>query len=125
VNKLFEILFLEDAFEFLDKLEKSHREKILYNIRKAQVERDAELLKKLTDEIWELRTLFMGMQYRILAFWDRTDTQETLVIATHGFIKKQSKVPDKEIRRAKQIRADYLEDKKKGKNLQNENIHIK
>jgi hypothetical protein len=70
VNKLFEILFLDEAFAFLNELNQKHSEKILYNIRKAQVERDPELFKKLKDDIWEFRTLFQDQQYRLLAFWD-------------------------------------------------------
>jgi mRNA-degrading endonuclease RelE of RelBE toxin-antitoxin system len=53
MNKLFEIIFLEEAFEFLNKLERKHYEKIVYNIRKSQIELDPELFKKLTDDIWE------------------------------------------------------------------------
>jgi hypothetical protein len=32
-------------------------------------------------------------QIRLLAFWDKTNKEETLVVATHGFIKKPDKVP--------------------------------
>jgi hypothetical protein len=39
MDKRFEIEFLDDAFEFLQSLERKHYEKILYNIRKAQVEK--------------------------------------------------------------------------------------
>jgi Phage derived protein Gp49-like (DUF891) len=53
------------------------------------------------------------LQYRLLAFWDKTNSENTLVISTHGFIKKQSKVPDTEIQKAKQLRTKYLEDKEK------------
>ena len=109
--KNFEIVFLGDAFEFLNGLEKKHYEKILFNIRKAQVDRDPELFKKLKDEIWELRTLYGGIQYRLLAFWDKTNAQNTLVISTHGFIKKRSKVPDNEIAKANKLRVKYFEDK--------------
>lgn len=28
---------------------------------------------------------------RLLAFWDKTDSEQTLVLATHGFIKKTQK----------------------------------
>lgn len=112
---LFQIIFLEEAFEFLSGLDRKHYEKILYNIRKVQVETDPELFKKLTDEIWEFRTLYQGLQYRLLAFWDKTDAAETLVISTHGFIKKRSKVPDNEIQKAKQIRTRYFSDKEKPK----------
>ncbi|MCR8559199.1 type II toxin-antitoxin system RelE/ParE family toxin [Mucilaginibacter sp. BJC16-A38] len=111
MNKLFDIIFLDDVFEFLKNLDKKHSEKILYNIRKAQIEQDHDLFKKLDNDIWEFRTLFQGLQYRLLAFWDKTDAKSTLVVSTHGFIKKRSKVPDNEIQKAKQLRNKYLKDK--------------
>jgi phage-related protein len=113
MEKLFEILLLDEAFEFLQSLDKKHSEKILYNVRKSQTERDPELFKKLKDDIWEFRTLFQGLQYRLLAFWDKAENKETLVISTHGFIKKRSKVPDNELFKAKQIRIKYFENKVK------------
>lgn len=113
MNILFEIIFLEEAFAFLKELDRKHYEKILYNIRKAQTEHDPELFKKLTDEIWEFRTLYQGLQYRLLAFWDKTKKENTLVISTHGFVKKRSKVPDNEIQKAKHLRIKYFEEKEK------------
>jgi len=115
MDKLFDIVFLDKAFEFLSSLDKKHYEKILFNIRKAQTELDLELFKKLKDEIWEFRTLYQGIHYRLLAFWDKTNSENTLVISTHGFIKKQSKVPDNEILKAKQLWIKYFEDKIKDK----------
>ena len=112
MDSRFEIVFLEEAFKFLKGLEKKHYAKILYNIRKSQIENDPEIFKKLNNDIWEFRTLYQGLQYRLLAFWDKTTTTETLVISTHGFIKKQSKVPDKEILKAMQSKVQYFEDKK-------------
>lgn len=112
MERNFEIIFLEEAFEFLSRLHPKHYSKILYNIRKSQVELDPELFKKLADDIWEFRTLYQGHQYRLLAFWDKTSTKETLVISTHGFIKKRSKVPDNEIQKAVHIRAKYFADKR-------------
>jgi hypothetical protein len=47
----------------------------------------------------------------LLAFWDKTTSIETLVISTHGFIKKRSKVPSQEIQKAIQVRKQYLTDK--------------
>ena len=96
-------------------LEKKHYEKILYNIRKSQNELNPELLKKLRDEIWEFRTLYHGIQYRLLAFWDKTDSHNTLVISTHGFVKKRSNVSDFEIQKAQQIRIKYFNSKEKTK----------
>jgi phage-related protein len=111
MEKLFEIVFSEEAFDFLKSLAPKHYQKILFNIRKAQYERDPELFKKLNSEIWEFRTLYQGLQYRLLAFWDKTNSNQTLVIATHGFIKKRSQVPDREIEKAEQIRSRYFEEK--------------
>jgi phage-related protein len=113
MDNFFEIVFLKEAFEFLQSIETKHSNKILYNIRKAQQKHDAELFKKLTEEIWEFRTLYQGLQYRLLAFWDKADNANTLVISTHGFIKKQSKVPEQEIDRAEQQRKKYFNDKLK------------
>jgi phage-related protein len=104
---------LEEAFEFLSGLEQKHSEKILYNIRKAQNENDPELFKKLNEDIWEFRSLYQGLQYRLLAFWDKTSTKNTLVISTHGFIKKRSKVPNNEIQKAIQIKTKYFTEKPK------------
>jgi Phage derived protein Gp49-like (DUF891). len=57
------------------------------------------------------RTLYQGLQYRLLAFWDKTSTTDIFVISTHGFIKKRSKVPDNEIQKAVKSRTKYFEDK--------------
>ena len=116
MEKQFEVVFLDEAFEFLRSLDRKHYEKILFNIRKAQINRDPELFKKLKDDIWELRTLYQGFQYRLLAFWDKTDSQNTLVISTHGFVKKTSKVPENEIQKANQLMIQYFEDKQEIKN---------
>lgn len=110
---LFDIVFLEEALEFLSVLDKKHYQKILYNIRKSQTEQDPKLFKKLTEDIWEFRTLFQGLQYRLLAFWDKTNSEHTLVVSTHGFVKKKSRVPEADIHRAKMLRVKYFEGKKK------------
>ncbi len=108
MDKLFEIIFLDEAFDFLKKLDRKHYEKILYNIRKAQTNHDPELFKKLKDDIWEFRTLYSGNQYRLLAFWDKRKSVDTLVVATHGFVKKRSEVPENEIQKAKQLKEKYF-----------------
>ncbi|MDZ4756998.1 MAG: type II toxin-antitoxin system RelE/ParE family toxin [Bacteroidota bacterium] len=43
---------------FLKGLDCKHYEKILYNTRKAQIEQEPELFKKLNNDIWEFRTLY-------------------------------------------------------------------
>lgn len=91
MDKFFDLLFLDEAFEFLKGIDEKHYEKILYNIRKAQTHHDPELFKKLNDEIWEFRTLFQGLQYRLLAFWDKTNGGSTLVVATMDLSRKEVK----------------------------------
>ena len=111
MDKLFDIVFIDETFEFLSNLEKKHYEKIIFNIRKAQTRHDPELFKKLKDEIWEFSTLYQGVHYRLFAFWDKTNTENTLVISTHGMVKKTTKIPESEIQKAKQVFARYFEDK--------------
>lgn len=55
------------------------------------------------------------MAYRLLAFWDKDEMEQTLVIATHGINKKTKKTPKKEIDKAEDIRKQYLEYKHKTK----------
>ena len=86
--RYFDTRILEEANEFLARLDKKLVAKVIYNIDLAEQTNDPRLFKKLQDEIWEFRTKFAGKQIRLLAFWDKTDSKETLVIATHGFIKK-------------------------------------
>lgn len=111
--KRFETRLLEEAFEFVQKQDLKVRKKIFQNIRRAEQHSDPKFFKKLTNEIWEFRTLYSGIQYRLLAFWDKEDKSETLVFATHGIVKKTSKVDKKEIDKADKIRANYLKNKKK------------
>ena len=52
MTEKFQVQFLEEAADFIDNLEEKAREKIYYNIKKAQVTNDRELFKKLNNEIW-------------------------------------------------------------------------
>ena len=112
---VFRLVLSIEADNFLQSLPTKVSEKIRSNIRRIQKgERNVELFKKLEGtEIWAFRTLFNKMAYRLFSFWD-TET-ETLVIATHGMIKKTQKTPSKEITKAEQIRKLYFEQKGKKK----------
>lgn len=103
-------MYLEEADAFMQSLPVKVRAKILYNIMVAQHENDPELFKKLNDNIWEFRTRFNGMAYRLFAFWDKDI--RAMVIATHGLIKKTQKTPPNEIRRAEAIMKTYYERRK-------------
>jgi hypothetical protein len=97
--------------EFIAKLDLKTIKKILYNIDLSKQTNDPKFLKKLQGDIWEFRTMFAGIQIRLLAFWDKTESKNKLVIATHGFIKKLDKVPANEIRRAIKLREKYFDNK--------------
>jgi len=103
----FQVLLLDDVDKFLATLDKKTREKVLYNLWKSSMINDSELFKKITDEIWEFRTLFQGKQIRLLAFWDKTSKQPKIVVCTHGFVKKEWKVPKQEIEKAIGIMKEY------------------
>src|SRR6266487_5112581 len=107
MTEKFKVEFLPEAVEFMDELDEKAWEKIYYNIRKAQVTNDPELFKKLTDTIWEFRTLYNKTYYRLFAFWDKTEGKQTLVLATHGLIKKPGKTPVAELQKAELIRQQY------------------
>ena len=107
----FETIILEEADKFIFTLDEKTQKKVFYNIRVAEHTNDPELFKKLTDEIWEFRTLYAKKQIRLLAFWDKTDKMNTLVIATSGFVKKTQKTPLNEIIKAKQIMVRHFEEK--------------
>lgn len=97
--RYFETKFLEEADEFISGLDLKTN--------------DPKLFKKLQNDIWEFRTKYAGLQIRLLAFWDKTDNKETLVLATHGLIKKVDKVPANEIDRAVRLRDKYFNSKQK------------
>ena len=108
----FDVLYSEEADAFLDEQTEKVRAKILYNVTKASFSNDPKLFKKLENtDIWEFRILFDSIQYRLLAFWDKRNGQKTLVIATHGFIKKTKKTPKGEIEHAQSIKDIYFNQK--------------
>ena len=109
VIRRFEIVFLEDARDFLARIDDKSRYKILFNIDKARITNDPVLFKKLDTDIWEFRTRQNKQHYRLLAFWDKRDNKNTLVVCTHGFIKESTKVPRSEIQRAKQLMKSYFD----------------
>ena len=113
-NARFKVVLSKEARLFLKGLSSKISDKITYNIRKATSVIDPVLFKKLDDtDIWEFRTQYGGIQYRLLAFWDKVNGTDTLVIATHGFIKETQKTPPKEIAKAEEIRTRYFNAKDK------------
>ena len=118
------VAYLEEALSFIESIPKSAGDKLLEIVHRVELvpksagdklleivhrvelgERNSIIFSKLEGtEIWEFRTLYNKVKYRLFAFWD-TQT-DTLVIATHGIIKKTQKTPKKEIVKAERIRQE-------------------
>ncbi len=111
MKERFRTVMLQDAKDFLATLDKKSRKKILYNIWKSKLQNDKSLFKPIEKEIWEFKAYYDKKQIRLFAFWDKSDKIDTLVIATHGLIKKTSKIRKKEIDKAVRIREKYFMDK--------------
>ena len=105
INNPFEVEFLDEALEFIKSLSTDEKEEVLANIKAARSAQNSKLFEKLTKDIWEFRARHNGKQYRIFAFWDKT--RKSMVLCTHGFIKKTQKVPQQEIKHAEQIMKRY------------------
>lgn len=112
-EKKLKVVLMEEAKTFVRSLPDKAQKKLIFNLLKVEGgEVNKELFKKLENsEIWEFRTSFNGICYRLFSFWDTE--QDTLVIATHGIIKKTQKIPRKEITKAERIRKEYFENKNK------------
>jgi phage-related protein len=94
--------------EFLDSLPGKAAQKVLWVLMLAE---DLDTLpttyfKKLagSNDIWECRTQFGSNEYRILCF----HAGGSVLVLTHGFVKKTQKTPAKEIERAETSKRDYL-----------------
>ena len=94
--------------QFLDSLPSKVAQKVTWVLKLIQ-EMDivpTQYFKKLgdTDEIWECRMVFGGNTYRLMGFFHESNS----LVLTHGFMKKTLKTPTEEIRKAEQLRADYI-----------------
>jgi len=67
--------------------------------------------KKLTgsEEIWECRITFGSNAYRIFCFF----AGNSVVVLTHGLVKKSRKTPKSEIEKAEAYRKEFLRRRKK------------
>jgi len=108
-NYRFNVEFLKASLKFISDLDEKTKEKVLENIRISRFKNDPKLLKKVDKDIWEFRTKFKSKQIRLLAFWDKQS--KSLIICTHGFIKKTQKLPKSELSKAKKIREKYFKSK--------------
>ena len=102
----FGIMLLDDARVFLKSLDMETKQEIAADLKAATLTVNSNLFKKLQGtEIWEFRSKVNGLQYRLLAYWDKN--RKSLVVATHAFVKKTQQTPLQEIKRAEKIMKKY------------------
>ncbi|MQY79121.1 MAG: type II toxin-antitoxin system RelE/ParE family toxin [Bacteroidetes bacterium] len=110
MSKPIEIILLPDAEKFVDNIEISARKKMFYAIRKTKMRVFGDWFEKLksSKDIFEFRVKNSNKFFRLFAFWDSTGETETLIVCTHGLIKKSNKTPKKDIEKAEMIKEKYF-----------------
>jgi phage-related protein len=96
------------VLNFLDSLPGKAAQKVVWVLRLVE---DLEIVpavyfKKLigTEDIWECRIQYGANIYRIFCFFEG----HSVLVLTHGFVKKTQKTPKQEIARAESYKRDYL-----------------
>ncbi|MBK6858958.1 MAG: type II toxin-antitoxin system RelE/ParE family toxin [Saprospiraceae bacterium] len=107
-------VFLDDEAEsFFETISERTKNKFLTIFDKTETGLRGDWFEPLkeTDGLWEFRLRYNKNFYRMLAFWDRKGEIETLIVATHGFLKKTNKTPISEIKKAESIKDKYFKKK--------------
>jgi phage-related protein len=99
--------------DFLDSLPGKDARKVIWVLMLVE-ELDilpATYFKKLVGsaDIWECRVQFGSNEYRILGF----HAGSSLLVLTHGFMKKTQKTPQREIERAESCKDEYFRRRKR------------
>jgi len=102
--------------EFLDSLSAKDSAKLLWVIRSIEqlgleTAKRQKWTKKIEDNLFEVRSIQGSDIQR--GFYFNYDNGKYII--THGFSKKVDKTPKREIKRAKTIRADFMNKKAKEK----------
>jgi phage-related protein len=110
MSKPIEMILLPDAEKFVDNIEISARKKMFYAIRKTKIRVFGDWFEKIksSKDIFEFRVKDSNKFFRLFAFWDSTGETETLIVCTHGLIKKSNKTPKKDIEKAEMIKEKYF-----------------
>lgn len=108
------VRFLKEAEKYFLAQNEKIQKKFLISFEKTETGIKGNWFKKLkdTDGIYEFRQSDHKKFYRIFAFW-HSEEKETLIVATHGVDKKSNKTPQKEIKKAEQIKKKYFDTKNK------------
>jgi len=92
--------------DFLEDLDDRSLSKVLavFKLIETQERVPEQYLKKISGyELWEVRVGMGGKAFRFPCFWSKG----SLIILTHGFVKKSQKTPGKELRKALAYKADW------------------
>ena len=94
--------------EFLDSLPGKVAKKVTWTL---DIIRSVAIIPKIyfkkivnSDDIYECRVSHGSNIYRLFCFWD----DKSLIILTHGLIKKTQKTPGAEIKKAEKYKIDYF-----------------
>ena len=92
---------------FMETLSSTQQQKVKYGLLllKTQNRLPSKFIKYLDDGIYELRTEFEGNIFRTFFIFDSDNT----IVLLNGFKKKTQKTPQREIKKAKQIKKAYHE----------------
>lgn len=105
--KLFDIVLLEEAYIFLNRLSVKERLKIYHVFQVTRLKYKSYYFKKLQADIWEFRLYVNRKYYRLLAFKSGKTIKETVVTVTHGFVTETTETPFKEILKAVRLKRYY------------------
>lgn len=111
-----EVIFYKQYFlSFYKKQDEKVQLKIEYVLDMIRLEKNVprKFFKRLenTDGIYEARVITTFKSIRIMCFFDGGE----LIVLTNCFLKKSRKTPKKEIRKAEEIKRDYLRHKNRKK----------
>ncbi len=99
--------------EFIDSLTGKAAQKVVWTLSLLEELETlpAAYFKKLvnTDDIWEVRVSLGSDAFRIFCFF----AGRSIVVLTHGLVKKTQKTPPREIERAEAYKREYLSRRKR------------
>lgn len=97
--------------DFINALDEDSSKKIFYvlDMLKTQERLSEKFVKYIEDGIFELRAEYDGNIFRVFFIFD----DGNIVLLFNGFQKKSQKTPKKEIERAKRLKKEYYDEKRK------------
>lgn len=109
-NKNVKIVFSPEAKAFQKGLSEKAQKKLDTVINRTKEGIQGEWFKKLsdTDGIYEFSADADNHFYRLFAFWDKEDKNNTLIVCTHGISKKSNKTPAAAKEKAEKMKKEWF-----------------